>query len=376
MADGRALEIRPDSEGTIVFRLAGPWELGEGLPSSPEWEDALTAHAQTRRIAFDTRELTGWDSCLVTFLLQVVRRGRERGLEVDRSGLPEGASRLLDLAEAVPVRGRPEEETEDGVLERVGESALETGYEAAAMVRFLGASTSVFFRFLAGRARFRQVDLLTALQDCGAEALPIVSLISFLVGAILAFVGAVQLEQFGAQIYVANLVAVSVTREMGALMTGIIMAGRTGAAFAAQLGTMTVNEEVDALRTMGISPIDFLVLPRMLALMLMMPVLTIYADLVGIAGGAAVGVAALDLPALQYLEQTRVAIGLDGIAAGLIKGSVFGVLIAVAGCFHGIRSGRSASAVGEATTRAVVMSIVLIIVADAVLTVVYDATGF
>jgi phospholipid/cholesterol/gamma-HCH transport system permease protein len=222
---------------------------------------------------------------------------------------------------------------------------------------------------------FRPSDFVLFVQQSGAEALPIVTLISFLVGAILAFVGAVQLEQFGAQIFVANLVAIGMVREMGALMTAIIMAGRTGTAFAASLGTMVVNEEIDALRTTGISPIDFLVVPRILALVMMMPLLCLYADLLGILGGATVGLVMLDLSLVQFINQSIGAIGMDDVAAGVIKATVFGVVVAVTGCLQGIRSGRNAAAVGDAATKAAVSSILFIVIVDAVLTVIYNKTG-
>jgi phospholipid/cholesterol/gamma-HCH transport system permease protein len=223
-----------------------------------------------------------------------------------------------------------------------------------------------------GRARFRVGDLLVVIQDCGPRALGIVSLISFLIGLILGFVGAVQLEQFGASIYVANLVAVAMTREIGCIMTAIVMAGRTGAAFAAQLGTMTTNQEIDALSTMGISPMEFLVLPRMLALILMMPLLTIYADLLGILGGAVVGLGMLGLGTTEYYEQTRSAVSLTDFFIGVSKSTVFGILVALVGCLRGMQSGRSAAAVGLAATSAVVTSIVLIIVIDGLFAVILN----
>jgi phospholipid/cholesterol/gamma-HCH transport system permease protein len=225
---------------------------------------------------------------------------------------------------------------------------------------------------LRGRARFRVVDLLEVIRECGPRALGIVSLISFLIGLILGFVGAVQLQQFGASIFVANLVAIAMTREIGCIMTAIVMAGRTGAAFAAQLGTMTTNQEIDALSTMGISPMEFLVLPRMLALILMMPLLTIYADVVGILGGAVVGVGMLGLGPTEYFEQTRGAVSLTSFFIGVGKSVVFGVLVALVGCLRGMQSGRSAAAVGLAATSAVVTSIVLIIVIDGIFAVILD----
>jgi phospholipid/cholesterol/gamma-HCH transport system permease protein len=231
-------------------------------------------------------------------------------------------------------------------------------------------------RLVRGKAQYRRSDLLQFIQECGVEALPIVTLISVLVGVILAFVGALQLLMFGAQVFVANLVGVGMAVEMGALMMGIIMAGRTGASFAAQLGTMQVNEEIDAMKTMGISPFEFLVLPRMLALILMMPLLCLYADFLGMLGGALVGIGTLDITPTQYFNQTVNAVQLRHFAQGLIKSATFGVVIAVCGCMQGINCGRSAQAVGEATTRAVVQCIIWIVLTDAMLTVIYNVTGF
>jgi phospholipid/cholesterol/gamma-HCH transport system permease protein len=243
------------------------------------------------------------------------------------------------------------------------------------MLEFIGEASVAFGKLLIGKARFRRSDLFLIIQQCGAQALPIVSLISLLVGLILGFVGAIQLEMFGAEIYVASIVGIAMVRVMGAIMTGIIMAGRTGAAFAAELGTMTVNEEIDALTTMGISPMEFLVLPRMLALMLMMPLLCLYADLMGILGGFIVGVGMLDLSAVEYYNMTKASVGLNNLWIGLFHSAVFGVLVALSGCLRGMQSGRSASAVGDAATSAVVTGIVSIIVATAVITVICNVLG-
>ena len=208
------------------------------------------------------------------------------------------------------------------------------------------------------------------------QALGIVGLISFLVGLTLAFQSAYQLRQFGAQIYVADLVGIAMSQQMGALMVAIIMSGRSGAAFAAQIGTMQVSEEVDALQTMGLSPVEFLVLPRLLALMLMIPFLTVYADLLGILGGGFVGVTMLKLTATEYWIETKSALTLADFAKGLINGEVFGTLVALAGCLRGMQCGRSSAAVGLAVTSAVVTGIVWIVCSDAILTVIYNVLGF
>jgi phospholipid/cholesterol/gamma-HCH transport system permease protein len=299
----------------------------------------------------------------------------ELGVEVDRSGLPTGVARLLELADAVPERETRGDAARTGWLGRMGLAVVELRAGALEMLSFLGEAVLTLPRLVSGRARFPVADFLGVVQDCGPKALPIVSMVSLLVGLILAFMGAIQLRQFGAQIYVADLVAIGMARDMGAIMVGIIMAGRTGAAFAAQLGTMTVNEEIDALRTMGISPIEYLVLPRMLALMLMMPLLTLYGDVLGIVGGALVGVGPLGVGLSQYLQETVGALTLTHFGAGLFKGSVYGVIVALAGCLRGMQCGRSAAAVGDATTSAVVTAIVAIIVSCGVITIVYDVLG-
>ena len=366
---------RPTTD-TLCVQLAGRWSIHAELPSTAEVEAQLGGTPRAQRLTFDTQELTGWDSGLLTFLLKLDALCTQRRIAVDHAGLPQGVQRLLQLATAVPERaGARRGEARESILVRLGKWGISALDGATAMLVFLGQTAQACGKLLRGRASFRRADFVLILQDCGAQALPIVSLISFLVGLILAFVGAVQLRQFGAQIYVANLVALAMVREMAAIMTGIIMAGRTGAAFAAQLGTMTVNQEIDALSTMGISPMEFLVLPRMLALVCMVPLLCVYADLVGILGGAVIGIGMLNLGPEQYYQQTVSALTLTHIVIGLVKGGVFGVLVALAGCMRGMQSGRSASAVGAAATSAVVTAIVWIIVCDAVATVICDVLG-
>jgi phospholipid/cholesterol/gamma-HCH transport system permease protein len=355
-----------------TLHLAGAWQLGRPLPSAESVAHDLRATSEVR---FDAAELKRWDTGLMVFLLQLDRLCRERGLSLDPGGLPEGARRLLRLATAVPPASRAEPKAPTGFFWRVGQETLALAAEARAMITFLGEASLAFARLVAGRARFHRSDLVLTLQEVGAQALPIVSLISFLVGVILAFLGSVQLLQFGAQIYVAPLVGIGMARDMAAMMVGIILAGRTGAAFAAQLGTMQVNEEIDALTTFGFVPMEFLVLPRMLALVLMTPLLCLYADLMGILGGAFVGVMFLDLPTVTYFQATQEGVRLIDFGGGLFKAAVYGVLVAVAGCLRGIQCGRSSAAVGQATTSAVVTSIVFIVVSMAILTVIYNALG-
>jgi phospholipid/cholesterol/gamma-HCH transport system permease protein len=360
----------------LLIRLAGRWQLSGGLASSGAAEREMEALPSVARVAFDARNLSAWDSSILTFLTRVSVLSRQRQVPLDRNGLPAGIRRLLDLAEAVPERaGARKAVSTVSVLERLGTGAIGVAGSAAEMLAFLGDMTVTFVRLLGMKARYRASDLWLLIQQCGAQALPIVTLISFLVGAILAFVGAVQLRQFGAQLYVANLVGIAMTREMGAMMTAILMAGRTGAAFAAQLGTMKVTQEIDAFATAGFSPLEFLVLPRVVALVLMMPLLCLYADFVGIAGGAAVGVGMLDLSWTTYFQQTASAVSLTDTAGGVFKSSVYGVLIALAGCMRGLQSGTSSAAVGDAATSAVVTGIVAIIVACGIFAVVFYVLG-
>jgi len=374
-AHGEVLFEQP-SPDTLQLSFAGSWRLQDHRPPPTGFEEQLASAPGSRRVTLLSTELGAWDSGLVTYLARVVTLCRERNIEVDTSGLPEGARRLLELAFAVP----PKQDTgkhgeQPPTVARIGMTVLELWRGIPDMVRFIGEATQSMGRFLTGRAQYRRSDLLLVIQEAGPNALPIVSIISFLVGLIVAYMGAVQLAQFGAQIYIADLVAIGMVREMGALMTGIIMAGRTGAAFAAQLGTMQVNEEIDAFKTMGIAPMDFLVLPRMLALVLMMPLLTLYSGIVGMLAGLAVAVGVFDISVFEYYQESVRALDLRQFAVGVSKGTVYGILIAIAGCLRGMQCGRSAQAVGQATTSAVVTSIVFIVIAASVLTILFQQLG-
>lgn len=364
------LETRRIEGDCLVLILSGRWCLDQALPSREAVEREL-AH-DVRRLRFDAAGLGAWDSGLLTFLAGVLKACGGSGVTVDQGGLPVGIRRLLAMAFAVPeqkVAGRGG--AEGNMFARVGKVTLDLVRGAPAMLRFLGEITLSFLRLLAGRARFRMSDMWLEIEQVGPRALPIVSVISFLVGLILAYLGADQLKLVGAQIFIADLVAIGMVREVGALMTGIIIAGRTGAAFAAQLGTMQVNEEIDAFRTLGISPVDFLVLPRMLALMVMVPLLTLYSGFVGMLAGLLVSVTIFDISLFEYYNETLRALELKHFWVGLSKGTVYGAMVAFAGCLRGMQCGRSAEAVGEAATSAVVTAILLITIAASVMTIVY-----
>jgi phospholipid/cholesterol/gamma-HCH transport system permease protein len=366
-----SLNFSKKEPDTLVINLAGDWKRENRPPAAREEEKQLEMGPQIKRILFKTENLKGWDSSLLTFLIRVRSSASGNNITVEEDNLPKGVQRLLALASAVPKRkGEKNEAARIPLLEWFGESALVFWRSLLYMTDFLGNAFIAFLRLVFGKANFRRPDLFLIIQQCGAQALPIVSLISILVGLILAFIGAIQLKVFGAQIYVASLVSIAMVRALAAIMTAIIMAGRTGASFAAQLGTMQVNEEIDALKTLGISPMEFLVLPRMLALFIMMPLLSLYADLMGILGGLIVGVSMLDLNFMEYYTKTRESVHLNDFWVGLFSAAVFGIIVALSGCMRGMQCGRSADAVGEATTSAVVTSIVIIVVAMALITVV------
>ena len=318
---------------------------------------------------YQVSKLGTYDSTLPAFLLAQIRLVTKSDLGQSKQvsaldTLPENLRGLLALALAVPEenanQASPRQSSE---IHKLGKVTLKIGASIRSLLDFTGQTVLSVGRFITGKARFRSADFWLVLQQCGVQALPIVSLISFLIGLILAFVGSVQLANFGANLFVADLVGIAMVREMGVVMTAIIMSGRTGAAFAALIGSMKVNEEIDALRTFGFSPFDFLVLPRFLALVLMMPILTIYANVVGILGGMLVG-AFVGIPPVLYWQETLTSVDLTNWSLGVIKSVFFGAAIAISGCMQGMNSGNSSAAVGEATTRAVVASITTVIVLD------------
>jgi phospholipid/cholesterol/gamma-HCH transport system permease protein len=357
-------------EDTLHIHLGGVWRMGADLTEDLSELPFAFADARVVKVTYEARALEYWDTSLLVFLVQVERMARAYSLPTSRDALPAGLKRLVDMAFAVPPGSGTKVHTEaDGFYVRLGGLVMAVPARIADILHFQGALLLSFWRLLCGTSDMRLRDLLHAAFECGISALPIVMLTSTLFGIILAFVGAVQLVQFGAQIYVAGLVGIGMLRVLGAVLVGVVMSGRTGAAYAAIIGTMQVNEEVDALITFGISPMDYLVLPRVLALSVMVPLLTLYADLMGVIGGFLVGVFMLDLPPLAYYNATVNTVALRQLFVGLAYATSFGVIVGLCGCYQGMRCGRSAEAVGKAATSAVVSSIVCIIVATAIITI-------
>jgi phospholipid/cholesterol/gamma-HCH transport system permease protein len=351
----------------LIASLTGVWDLEHPIPSFERLVDGRPTGPTPEAIAFDTSELATWDSSLLIFLL----RGRDyceaHDLDFRAKSLPEHIGRLLELTRAVPERDLERPEREASFLARLGASGLSSFAGLLESIAFLGEVAQGFGRLIRFKARLRWRDFWVVVQSSSSGALPIVTLISFMVGLIIAFLGAVVLRRLGAGYYVSYLVGYGMLREMAALMTGIIMAGRTGAAFAAELGSMKISEEIDALRTLGVSPIDHLVLPRVLGIFVMMPLLTIYAVFVGILGGLLVSVTMLDLSATQFIGGLLTPLTLSDGLLGVFKGTVFGLIIGIAGCMRGMQAGSDAGAVGRAATSAVVTGITSIVVATAVI---------
>jgi phospholipid/cholesterol/gamma-HCH transport system permease protein len=356
----------------LVASLSGSWELEQAAPGFSALVAAWSADGQAgdggvRTIAFDTAELGAWDSSLLIFLLQAQDYAEAHTLEFDAAGLPDRATRLLTLARAVPDRVVEAEAPKVSPVARVGNAAISAWDSGVEAVTFTGQVTDSVIRLLLRRVRMRWRDFWVVVQTNSSGALPIVTLIAALIGVIIAFLGVVVLRRFGAGYYVSYLVGYGILREMGALMTGIIMAGRTGAAFAAELGSMKITEEIDAYTTLGISPIDHLVLPRVLGLFVMMPLLVIYANFIAIAGGMIVAVGLLDLTPTQFVGGLLSVVALSDAMLGVFKGGVFGLIIGLAGCMKGLQTGSDAGAVGRSATSAVVLGITLIIVANALI---------
>lgn len=362
--------LRTEGEWLLV-ELQGAWRITETRPS---WL-ALLAGAEPVRVKLVWGKLADWDSALLLFVFEVRQWCRVKGVYCDLSDLPDALQKLLRQLVVVNETRMVFDRSND-FLTVVGLAAQDVWAKTKEIATFVGECVISGVGLAKMPHKFRWRDCLQEMQACGAMALPIVSLISLLTGLIMAYQSAVLMRQFGADIYVADAVGLVMVREMGAMMTAIILAGRTGAAFAATLGNMKAGEEIDALQTLGIRPVDFLVMPRLVALGLMMPLLALYANGLGILGGMAVSLGLLDIPPTAYWVETQTAIDLSDILTGLIKASTFGVLVGLAGCHRGLRAERSAAGVGRATTSAVVMGLLLIIVSDALFAVIFNIFGW
>jgi len=361
-------------DGIAIITLSGDWLVSTAYIDHSV-SRVLREVGHLSGIAFDATGLGHWDSTLLVFLSQLRHAAAHGKIEFNETGLPSPTKRLLDL---LPVDAFPAAPSipKHSIAETVGLKVIGIWAEIIAVTTLVGETILAGAVLCRGRTRMRGIDLLTCVQEAGVEALPIVTIVNVLVGAILAFVGAIQLRRFGADIYIANLVAVSVLREMAALMTAIVMSGRTGGAYAAQIATMQGSEEINALHSFGIPLLDYLILPRVLALTSMMPMLYLYGSAIGILGGFAVAVAMLNISSTIFMTQATGAVSVAEVVFGLAKSIAFGALIAIAACRVGLKAGRSAADVGKAATTAVVVGIVGVIALDAIFAVCANTLNF
>jgi len=361
---------------TLRLKLSGDWHIASGLPDTDEVTAQMAVHAGLKQIVFDVSADMKWDSAFVAFLLRLDEACRIRKISMSRQGLPQDVMKIFDSAYSAMTSAMVPHKPERGeFFEMVGKGITHFYAETLSLLEFIGEITLAFGRLARGKISFRRGDFFYIIQRSGVDALGLVSLISIMVGIIFAFVGAIQLQTFGAQIFVAHIVGIAMVRVMGAVMAGILMAGRTGASFAAELGIMQTNEEIDALKTLGINPVDFLVVPRVLALIIMLPLLTLYADIMGILGGLLICATMLGINPLEYWQHTQMAVKLSNLWVGLVNSLAFGVIVAVAGCFYGIKCERSAAGVGQATTAAVVSAITWIVIATTLITFICQILG-
>jgi len=376
---GEALTI-DDRDGRVVLRLDGRWTL-DAVARADAALRRLTerpASSRVESLVVDASGLTGIDSAGAWALRRTLAAFEARGATVRLDGLKDSYRAILDKARITdsstamaPPAGNPLL----AALERAGRATVQGCGVAKALLGFLGLTLTATARALLDPRRLRVTAIVAQIERTGVNALPIVGLLCFLVGIVLAYMGALQLERFGAKVLTVNLVGVSVLREIGIILTAIIVAGRSGSAFAAQIGTMKVNQEVDALETLGLSAIDVLVIPRVLALMVALPALTVFGDAMGILGGAVVSIFLLDMSSAQFLTQLINAVTIWDFSTGLMKAPVFALVIALVGCYDGLNVTGSAESVGQQTTRAVVESIFIVIVLDAAFAVAFAQIG-
>jgi phospholipid/cholesterol/gamma-HCH transport system permease protein len=369
---GRGWLARIDGTNMVLF-LSGDWAAHDEV-SHMLVTDSLLQRSNIHALRFDSSNLGRWDSSLLVFLSSLREASRRRHIVFDQTGLPPAARRLLALLPAappesvVPVRNV-------GTVARVGIRAIGIWSDLIGITTLIGETILRTGAAVRGQARTRIVDLLACIQDAGIAALPMVALVNILVGGIVAFVGGIQLRRLGAEIYVADVIGVTEVREMAPLMTAIVMSGRTGSAYAAEIAAMQGSEEIDALQAIGIPVFDYLILPRVSALTTMMPLLCIYAGALGLFGGLAVAVAMMNISAASFVVQLRGAVAGNDILLGLAKSIAFGSWIAIAGCRIGLKAGRSATDVGHAATAAAVSGIVGVIALDALFDVCANAFG-
>ena len=369
------LALKP-SGGAARLEVSGRWEVAAA--ASIERAIATVALPRAGRVTVDLAGLEALDTAGAWLLDRALHRLAADGLAVELVGVRDEHRRLLDVV--ATHRSQSAAEPPEGyavadMVAHLGAGAVEAWRQTVGLVGFFGVVIASGLYCLPRPRRWRITAFAYQAEQVGLNALPIVGLISFLIGVVMAYQGAAQLQRFGAQLFVVNLVAISVLREIGILLTAIVIAGRSGSAFTAQLGSMVVNEEVDAMRGMGLDPVELLVLPRLLALVVTLPLLAFFADMMGLLGGLVMCWSILDIQPMQFIDRLQSAVGVNSFWVGIVKAPVFAFIIALIGCYQGLRVTGGAEAVGRHTTRSVVESIFLVIVADALFSIFFAAIG-
>ena len=372
MTTKAGLEIGTDPAGGSRMRLTGPLVTDAVAPLWKRGAEALAHNPGPLRV--DLSAITAFDSAGAAFILYLQGEAIRRKIGFQVEGLTPDREAILGLFDAEALLKPPPPKPEENAIEDIGERAWKVWDDTRAQIAFTGELVVAMLGSLRRPGSVRWADFTRTVEQAGVDALPITVLIGFLLGLIMAFQSAIPMKQFGAEIFVANLVSLSLLRELGPLMTAVVLAGRSASAFAAEIGTMKVNEEINALTTFGLDPVRFLVIPRVLAVIVVAPLLTLFANLAGLGGGAVV-MMSMRFPFITYVNQVLSVTGLTDLTSGLIKSLVFGLLIAAVGCLRGLQTRSGASAVGDSTTRSVVGAILLIALADGVFAVVYYALG-
>ncbi|HEX9461229.1 MAG TPA: MlaE family lipid ABC transporter permease subunit [Alphaproteobacteria bacterium] len=358
---------------TLVFAVGGRWTLATAAGLDEKLGQVTTAGV--RQVRFDLSAVDGLDTAGAWLLYRTQRRFENDGAVLETTGAaPQDAALLQRMAprERRSSLVRPQISPLRAVVERVGAATILQAHEGRDLLNFFGLVAVTAARVVLHPGRVRFTSVAAHIEQVGFNALPIVGLLSFLIGVVLAYQGADQLRAFGADIYTVNLLAISVLREIGVLLTAILVAGRSGSAFTAEIGTMKVNEEVDAMHTMGLDVTEVLVLPRLLGVVIALPLLAFFADMAALCGGALMATASLKISLSQFLTQLRGAVYFSTYWTGLVKAPVFALLIGLVGCYEGLRVEGGAESVGRQTTKAVVVSIFLVIVADAVFSILFS----
>ena len=373
---GASLEMSPAratanlAGDALDVALGGSWLI---TAPRPTWDEIL-AGRNPARVSVRLADLDKWDSSLPLIVFEIQQWCRATGAYCDVDTLPEKLRTLLAQLATAHETSVPFDRSES-FLTSVGLATQGSVGKVREIFQFVGECVISAWRLTKQPGKFRGRDCVAEMQQCGPMAVPIVSLVSFLVGVTLAYTGAIVLRQFGGDIFIADLIGLATVREVGAVMTAVVLAGRTGAAFAATLGNMKTNEEIDALESLGIPAVQFLVLPRLLALAIMTPLLTLYANALGILGGMAVAYGLLSIPPTAYWVEMLTMVDLSDVMSGVIKATAFGLIVGLAGCLRGLQAERSAAGVGRAATSAVVTAILMMVVADAVFAVLFNALG-